>query len=334
MEISPQLMQQLQVVFKAELAEHLETMTSGLLALEQGVDTTQQQELLENIFRAAHSLKGAAKGVSQHAIADITHRLESIFSLLKKAQLPYSTALFDTVLQAVDKIKQLSETPDTDSPLLKALLIQLDSCLLGSIKNNDKAVIQYGEVQNPLSSATKKTLAVTETDQRPPSPPVAIADAAPEKTRPDLAASLLNPDSPQTSSTVLAQDVQQLSLIADEVQTSRLQLKKHLLDFQQLYFNLDRLSNHLQERISQSTVSRQNEKLTHSMLELSHLSTHALDSFNNLRQLNNHLHQASHSLTAAVNTMRLVPFAMLLAPLHRIVRDLSLQQQKKLQFVI
>ena len=62
MEISPQLMQQLQLVFKAELAEHIETLTTGLLALEKGTETDQQQELLESIFRAAHSLKGSAFG--------------------------------------------------------------------------------------------------------------------------------------------------------------------------------------------------------------------------------------------------------------------------------
>lgn len=323
MEISPQLMQQLQVVFKAELAEHLETLTQGLLALERGVDADQQQELLENIFRAAHSLKGAAKGVSQHAIADITHRLESIFSLLKKGQLASSSTLFDTVLQAVDKIRQISETSETDPQAFKAFLKKLDDCLSSDIQIPPAPFPDLGTPDKKTAVRVEKQPSLTATlssqnEKNPPEEPVAFP---PES-------------SPQTSYTVLAQDVNQLSLLADEVQTAKLQLKKHLLDFQQLCFNLDQLSNNLSKHVSYQSASKQDEKLSHSLIELAHLSTHTLNSFNNLRQLNNHLQQTSQSLTASVNTMRLVPFAMLLAPLQRIVRDLSQQQQKKLQFVI
>jgi chemotaxis protein histidine kinase CheA/ActR/RegA family two-component response regulator len=336
MEISPQLMQQLQVVFKAELAEHLETLTSGLLALEQGIDASQQQELLEEIFRAAHSLKGASKGVSEHAIADITHRLESIFNLLKKGQLPYSTALFDITLQAVDKIKQIAETPETDRVAFAVFLKKLDDCLESNPQSSTEIV--KAKSPPPTAAAISKKLPPVETivpvPANPSSPstaqvsPTAVAGSTPQLMP------VTSETHQQAAYTVLSQDVKHLSLLADEVQTSRLQLKKHLSDFQQLCLNLDYLSNALNEHISYQTIGSRDEKLAHSIVELTHLSANALNSFNNLRQLNNHLHQVSQSLTSSVNTMRLVPFSMLLAPLHRIARDLSQQQQKKLQFVI
>jgi chemotaxis protein histidine kinase CheA/ActR/RegA family two-component response regulator len=334
MEISPQLMQQLQVVFKAELNEHLETITSGLLALEQGTDTAQQQEILENIFRAAHSLKGAAKGVSQHAIADIMHRLESIFSLLKKGQLPYLTSLFDTVLQAIDKIKLLSTNANIDPVELKSLLRKLDECLNGNEIHNP-SLASHQKRQNtdlarettPVFSKVSAALLTT---------PLAKAEnpAPPKPAITDSVAFLSSDTGQQASYTVLAHDVNQLSVIAEEVQTSRLQLKQHLLDFQQLCFNLDYLSNNLNEYVSYHPTSNRDEKLTLPLIELSHLSANALNSYNALRQLGTHLHQVSQSLASCVNTMRLVPFAMLLTPLQRIVRDLSQQQQKKISFII
>jgi two-component system, chemotaxis family, sensor kinase CheA len=302
MEISPQLMQQLQVIFKAELAEHLETITSNLL---------------ENIFRAAHSLKGAAKGVSQHAIADITHRLESIFNLFKKGQLPHSTALFNTILQVIDKIKQFSETAPINPEELKSVLEKLDSYLdRQTSKDNAPASTAWIQLSTTPVEIKKASAFLIQSPQN---------DASP----------VLSPEnSAQASYSVLIEDVKTLSLVAEEVQISRLQLKTHLLDFQQLCLHLDHLSSHLNEYISLQSLNSRDEKLTHSITELSHLSANALDSFNNLRQLNTHLHQVSQSLATSVNTMRLVPFAMLLAPLHRIVRDLSLRQQKKLSFVI
>ncbi len=329
MEISPQLMQQLQVVFKAELAEHLETLTNGLLALEQTANAERQQELLENIFRAAHSLKGAAKGVSQYSIAEITHRLESIFSLLKKGRLTCSSTLIDTALQAVDKIRQLADTPETDLQAFKAFLKKLDDCLGNETESASPPLSEPNTLNIPLAS-TKKTAVTIE---KQPSLTVTLSPQSPLLPQEEPVA--LSTEAPgQTSYTVLAQDVNQLSLIADEIQTARLQLKKHLLDFQQLCFSLDQLSNSLSEQVSYQSGNKRDEKLSHSLIDLTHLSTNAINSFNNLRQLNNHLQQSSQSLTASVNAMRLVPFALLLAPLQRIVRDLSQQQQKKLQFVI
>lgn len=336
MEISPQLMQQLQVVFKAELAEHLETMTGGLLALEQGGSPAQQQEILENIFRAAHSLKGAAKGVSQQAIADITHRLESIFSLLKKGHIPVSSALFDSVLQAIDKIKLLSDSAAIDSADLKLFLNQLDDCLNYQGLNNRLSVTGNEEPQkSSLTAPENKPVSNNlPADARPSLPFETVIPAPPKTAITDSIPFLSSDSSQQASYSVLAQDVNQLSLVAEEVQTSRLQLKQHLLDFQQLCSNLDHLSNSLNEHVANYYTTSRDEKLTYAVIELNHLSANALNSFNNLRQLNTHLYQVSQSLVTSVNTMRLVPFVLLLAPLQRIVRDLSQQQQKKINFII
>ena len=57
MSLSAKIREQLISSFRAELAEHIQTMTNGLLALEQHkVTGDQRQSMLEDVFRAAHSL--------------------------------------------------------------------------------------------------------------------------------------------------------------------------------------------------------------------------------------------------------------------------------------
>ena len=64
MSLSAKIREQLISSFRAELAEHIQTMTDGLLALEQGTLASEgRQSTLDEIFRAAHSLKGAARAV-------------------------------------------------------------------------------------------------------------------------------------------------------------------------------------------------------------------------------------------------------------------------------
>src|ERR1035437_8421525 len=70
--------------FAIELEEQIQTITDGLLVLERGVADRDQLRVLEEIFRAAHYIKGAARGEGATDISEIAHHIESIFSILKR----------------------------------------------------------------------------------------------------------------------------------------------------------------------------------------------------------------------------------------------------------
>ena len=59
-----QLVKRLMATFLEELAEHVGALNRDLLALEQQADGPKRGELLQTLFRTAHSLKGAARSVS------------------------------------------------------------------------------------------------------------------------------------------------------------------------------------------------------------------------------------------------------------------------------
>src|SRR3990172_125352 len=94
-----EFLKKLLATFRAEADEHLKAMSSGLLELEKTPAGVRQTELVENIFREAHSLKGAARAVNLTEIESVCHSLESVFAALKGKQLVVSAPLFDLLHQ-------------------------------------------------------------------------------------------------------------------------------------------------------------------------------------------------------------------------------------------
>ena len=68
-------MRQFLETFFDEAEEHIEAMEAALLQLETAPDDA---ELLNTVFRAAHSIKGASSTFGVHAVGEFTHVLESL----------------------------------------------------------------------------------------------------------------------------------------------------------------------------------------------------------------------------------------------------------------
>jgi two-component system chemotaxis sensor kinase CheA len=96
--------------FKGEAEEHLRALSSGLLELEKAPQAEKQQEIVERVFREAHSLKGAARAVNLKAIESLCQSLESIFSRLKRGDAIPSPALFDALHATVDTASALARS--------------------------------------------------------------------------------------------------------------------------------------------------------------------------------------------------------------------------------
>jgi two-component system chemotaxis sensor kinase CheA len=98
--------------FRGEAAEHLQAISAGLLELER----SPAPEAIESIYREAHSLKGAARAVSQSEIETLCQTLESVFAAWKRQEWQPAPASFDTLHHAADLIQQLVEAPDGVEP--------------------------------------------------------------------------------------------------------------------------------------------------------------------------------------------------------------------------
>ncbi|NPV43569.1 MAG: hypothetical protein HPY70_06280 [Firmicutes bacterium] len=89
--------------FIQESMEHLQTLENGLLKIEQDED----YDLLNSIFRAAHSIKGAANYLGLEKIIKTAHVIENILDELRNGVIKAEKGVVDYLLKGVDLLRSL-----------------------------------------------------------------------------------------------------------------------------------------------------------------------------------------------------------------------------------
>ena len=90
--------------FREEVDTHLLRLSQGVVAIEQ--DPT-NAELLKEIFRAAHTIKGAAKMMGFPEIAHVTHEMELVLGAMRDGKLRLTNDISDLLFEGIDAITGL-----------------------------------------------------------------------------------------------------------------------------------------------------------------------------------------------------------------------------------
>ena len=91
--------------FVEEAAEHLSILEEGLLQLEK--DSSLAGELIEPLFRSAHTLKGSANLVNVTNVGSIAHRLEDLLEAIRDGEEDLTSGRVDAMLFALDQMQRL-----------------------------------------------------------------------------------------------------------------------------------------------------------------------------------------------------------------------------------
>ncbi|MEO9255015.1 MAG: Hpt domain-containing protein, partial [Tepidiformaceae bacterium] len=117
-------------LFCDEASEQIEVLDAGLVSLEGAPDA----ELIQRIFRAAHTLKGSSLTIGHSKMASLTHAIETVLDAVRGGHRSPSREMIDALLAGVDALRGLAEEVTTriDSgvdvaPLEAALLAILDT---------------------------------------------------------------------------------------------------------------------------------------------------------------------------------------------------------------
>lgn len=89
-------------VFFEETLEHLQRLETLLVDSERAA---MDDEALNAIFRAAHSIKGGAGTFGFQAMADVTHELETLLDRVRNHEIPLSQEIVEASLQTSDVLK-------------------------------------------------------------------------------------------------------------------------------------------------------------------------------------------------------------------------------------
>ena len=117
-------------IFLDESGEHIQTMSDQLMVLEQNPE---DEDAINEIFRAAHSLKGMAGTMGYKKMQHLTHDTEDVFSAIRSGGMKVSSQLIDILFQAIDAIQEyvdtIRETQDEGDNANESIIKELNDIL-------------------------------------------------------------------------------------------------------------------------------------------------------------------------------------------------------------
>jgi two-component system chemotaxis sensor kinase CheA len=102
--LPPEVLAPIKLVFFQECEELLGELETGLLALKNG---DRDAEIINTVFRAAHSIKGGAATFGLNALVQFSHTFENVLAKVRSQDIPLNDELLSTMLRATDVLADL-----------------------------------------------------------------------------------------------------------------------------------------------------------------------------------------------------------------------------------
>ncbi|XRO77670.1 chemotaxis protein CheW [Methanocaldococcus sp. 10A] len=100
------MMEEYLEIFAEEAEEHIQTINECLLELEKDPSNL---DLINQIFRSAHTIKGGARTVGLSHISDLTHHMEDILDYIRNGQIPVTSEIIDLLFKCLDALETMLE---------------------------------------------------------------------------------------------------------------------------------------------------------------------------------------------------------------------------------
>lgn len=123
-------------IFIDETKEHLQSLNEQLLIIEKEPENT---DTINEIFRAAHSLKGMAGTMGYKRMQKLTHQMENVFSEIRNGKMKVNANLVDVLFQCLDALEEyldnIQEAADEGTNDNEPILKELEAILNGKAES-------------------------------------------------------------------------------------------------------------------------------------------------------------------------------------------------------
>lgn len=127
-------------IFIDETKEHLQSLNTQILELEQNPEN---MDTINEVFRAAHSLKGMAGTMGYKRMQTLTHDMENVFSEVRNGHIKVNASMIDCLFQCLDALEEylatIQETGDEGTNDNEMLIKDLNAMLTGEKTEEDAA---------------------------------------------------------------------------------------------------------------------------------------------------------------------------------------------------
>jgi chemosensory pili system protein ChpA (sensor histidine kinase/response regulator) len=267
-----ELDQELAQVFQSEASEILDSSDAILRQLRGEPDSV---ELLNDLRREMHTLKGSSRMAGFMTVGDLAHAAESVLDALGKGVLQAAPAILDTVQRALDGLHRMLRGGGEPAPDVQNLIDELHGVLGG------KPVVAPKPVAAPI--AATRVAAMAQPTEKP-------AAAAPTDSI-RVSAALLN---------TLVNQMGESSIFRARIDQGVNAMSFNLNELEQTVIRLRRQVTHLATQAEARIQSRQDTGAKAHQLEFDPLE---LDRFTELQQLSRSLMEIADDLGNVGNTL-------------------------------
>ena len=144
-------------IFIDETKEHLQSLNTQILELEQN---SENMDTINEVFRAAHSLKGMAGTMGYKRMQNLTHDMENVFSEVRNGHIKVNAAMIDCLFQCLDALDEylnnIQESGDEGTNDNEILIKDLTSMLTGNAGKAEEAKTETKEAADAGTSDKEK----------------------------------------------------------------------------------------------------------------------------------------------------------------------------------
>ena len=142
-------------IFLDETREHLQNLNTEILNLEQNPEN---MDTVNEIFRAAHSLKGMAGTMGFKRMQNLTHDMEYVFSEVRNGAISIKPNMVDILFQCLDALEEytanIQETADEGTNENEGLIKLLQDCLKTGNSSAPAEKAEAAPVEAPAKSSS------------------------------------------------------------------------------------------------------------------------------------------------------------------------------------
>ena len=312
---------ELRSLFKIESEERLQHLDDGLLRLEK---TPTDPSLLEDLFREAHSLKGAARMLGLIQIQTLAHQLEDALGVAKKGE---------AALQP-DAVAGMSQTLETIRGLVKSEIEEPATADSGSRSAEPKSkaeattLPQFTIITPQASDDSGRQL--SETKPEAPATSISQSNVPQPETIPPQSESRTSKPEPFRIETIRVDPKRLDPLLtqAGELTVTKIRIARRLAEIDELLDYCDEWDRAMHTGQFATDAAGQIEQRLEPLQDiLNHLRSGAYED-------SARLDFVADQLESGIRTLRLLPMSTLFVLFPRLVHDLARDQRKEVELVI
>ena len=329
----PDVMKDLMAIFKAETEEHLTKLDNGLVELEKQPDNV---ELVKDLNREVHTLKGSARVFGFSEIEDIAHRIEDIFDEVAGKRAVFSSFFAERIFKGLDAIRTILEKIvkgkeiDVDA---SDICRELEACISGTQGIRIQRKRERGRKGEKEAVETQEKVGQGKEHERGRTQDE-VVDRMSEAVAPHTSAQM------EEYIRVPLSRVDKLLYLVGEVVINKMKASVIIAQTKRL----SKLSKEVQKSIStlneviKKDFSPQDGEVTKLLsqcdAQMQKLREHTLNLYDHASTQAFHLDPVIDELQANMKKVKLLPLSTIFDGFPRMVRDIASQQGKEVNLVI